>query len=104
MIIEGQELLVAITTKPLKFVVNENGILIFPGDQQHSTVKAAGISYEDHGGNALAGIIKQELVEIRGHPDFSNERVKSLWTLLASDPKISILKALPVTHQGKRLL
>lgn len=102
MIIQGQELFAVTPSAPLKFVANENGIVIFPVGQQHSTMKAPGISYEDDShGNALAGLIQENRVEIRGHRQFSVERVKEIWSSLCREPKLHPLENFQVSYQGE---
>ena len=104
MIIQGHELLAVTPPTPLKFVANENGIVIFPVGQQHSTMKASGISYEDDSqGNALARLIQENRAEIRGHRQFSNERVKQIWSWLCREPKLQYLQNYQMSYQGKPL-
>ena len=79
--------------KSAKFVLNESGIMFFPTAQQHRDVKTTGLSYEDdYRGNAVAGLVTPDHVEIRFHNAFSDERIASLW------PKV--LKLLEVAGTG----
>lgn len=49
----------------LKFICNETAIVFFPATQQHRDIKLLGLSYEDdHRGNALAGLVGAEKVEL----------------------------------------
>src|SRR5687768_2428691 len=49
----------------LKFILNDSGIYFFPATQQHRDTKSHGLSYEDdYRGNAVAGIVMPERVEI----------------------------------------
>ena len=55
----------------LKFILNDSGIYFFPATQQHRDTKSHGLSYEDdYRGNAVAGIVMPERVEIRFHKAF----------------------------------
>src|ERR1017187_6765691 len=105
MITQGQELLAVTPPTPLKFVANETGIVIFPVGQQHSTMKAPGISYEDDSqGNALAGLLQENRAEIRGHRQFSGERVKQIWSSLCREPNLQYLRNYQVSYQGENVV
>jgi hypothetical protein len=87
-----------------KAVLNETGILIFPASTQHATIKADGISYEDdYKGNALAAVFDAHKFEIRGHREFSDERVRLLLKKLSESPELSFLNSQSVTYQGKTI-
>lgn len=90
----------------LKFIANEDAVLFFPESQQHRAAKAQGLSYEDdYRGNAVAGIIGGEQVEIRFHAAFSDNRILNLWTLLlVTAQKLDIhLTGFPLHYQGRKL-
>jgi len=90
----------------LKFLLNEQGILFFPATQQHKSVNAPGLNYEDdYKGNAVAGIVSQTRVEIRFHSAFSDNRIRNLWSQVqAAAQKSDInLSAFVVFYQGRQL-
>jgi hypothetical protein len=87
-----------------KCVLNENGLVFFPASQQHKSVKASGISYEDdYLGNALAAMVKPGCLEVRYHRDFSDDRVRSLWSLILAEPGLSILHQWKIWYQGREI-
>ena len=64
----------------VKFILNDVGLVFFPVSQQHRDVKTNGLSYEDeYKGNAVAGLVTSNGVEIRFHKAYSDERIHSLW-------------------------
>lgn len=74
----------------LKFILNDRGIVFFPATQQHRDIKMPGLSYEDDDrGNALAGLVTPERVEIRFHGAFSDERVRGLWSRVLAISEIA---------------
>jgi hypothetical protein len=84
-----------------KAILNEKGMVIFCVSQQHSMIKVHGISYQDDSkGNALAAIFNAQKFEIRGHNDFTTNRVKSLVEMLRRAPELSALRNHQVTYQG----
>ena len=90
----------------LKFIANEDAVLFFPDNQQHRSAKSDGLSYEDdYKGNAVAGIISREQVEIRFHAAFSDNRILNFWTLLlVTAQKLNIhLTDFPLHYQGRKL-
>jgi hypothetical protein len=63
-----------------KFLLNEEGTVFFPESQQHRSIKVPGLSYEDdYRGNAVAGLLIGDQVEIRFHSAFSDQRISLLW-------------------------
>lgn len=104
MLFHGNELL---RDRPatLKFLLNANGIAIFSATLQHREVKLPGLSYEDdYRGNALAGIITPDHVEIRFHREFSDERVRILWMRVAANAEISAAGLGTVLYRGRALM
>jgi len=104
MFVIGAELLKDIQGKTLKFILNDNGIAFFPAAQQHRHVKIRGLSYEDdYRGNAVAGLITQERIEIRFHSAFSDERIRSIWSRLLMTPEIAKAELGPLYYQGREI-
>jgi hypothetical protein len=88
-----------------KFILNDSGIVFFPGSQQHRDVKVYGLSYEDdYRGNAVAGVITQDRVEIRFHNAFSDERMRSIWAHVLTIPEITKAGLGPLYYQGRAIL
>lgn len=103
MTVAGSELLR--DTRGLKFLLNDSGILFFPTSLQHREVKAPGLSYEDdYAGNALAGIITPDRVELRYHKAFSDERIRDLWTKVLKIPAVTQAKLGRAYYQGREIL
>jgi hypothetical protein len=91
--------------KQLKAVMNMNGAIFFPIDQQHSSMKMDGISYEDdYRGNALAAIVTPSKIEIRFHTHFSPELVITIIRSIKAQEEAALLRSSQVYYQGKRLL
>ncbi len=87
-----------------KFILNDSAIVFFSTSQQHNSVKQHGLSYEDdYRGNALAGIFTGNRIEIRFHRDFTDERVRSIWSQVCADPELTFLKDWEVYYQGRKL-
>jgi len=88
-----------------KFILNDSAIVFFPGNQEHRDVKTAGLSYEDnYGGNALAGLVTPDRVEIRYHRAFSDERVRNLWRQVLKNPEIAGAGLGDLYYQGRKIL
>ena len=91
-------------TKNLKFVLNENGILFFPTSQQHRDSKIDGLSYEDdYRGNAVAGLITFQHVEIRFHSAFSDDRIRNLWLRVLGISEVAKAELGPLYYQGREI-
>lgn len=89
----------------LKFILNDTGIAFFPGAQQHRDIKVLGLSYEDdYRGNALAGIVTPDRIEIRFHRVFSDQRVRSLWSRVLTIPEIALAGLGKVYYQGREIV
>lgn len=85
-----------------KAVFNDRGIILAPGTVQHNTVRVPGIFYEhDHQGNALAAMIYGGKFEVRGHADFSEERVRLIVAKLAVLPGMAPLRGFVVTYKNQ---
>ena len=90
--------------RSLKFIVNESAIVFFPGTQQHREIKVGGLTYEDdYRGNAMAGLVMPERVEIRFHAAFPDERVRNLWARVLAIPEVASAGLGPVYYQGRQL-
>lgn len=88
----------------LKFIVNDSAIIFFSASQQHRDVKMQGLSYEDdYRGNALAGTVTPERVEIRFHSQFSDERVRSIWSRVLAIPEVASTGLSTVYYQGRHI-
>jgi hypothetical protein len=86
----------------VKVVFNTNCAIFFPASEQHRDQKAPGISYEDdYQGNALAGTLFADRIEIRFHRGFSEAQVANLLATLASQPGLSLLQNCQATYQGR---
>jgi hypothetical protein len=102
--VTGAELLKE-KSRTVKFLLNDSGIVFFPTSQQHRDIKMDGLSYEDdYRGNALAGLVTPERVEIRFHAAFSDERVSRLWSRILAVPEIASAGLSAVYYQGRKLL
>ena len=87
-----------------KFILNDSAIAFFPSAQQHRDVKLEGLSYEDdYRGNALAGVVTPERVEIRFHRAFSDERVKSIWSRVLAIPEVAGAGLGRLYYQGREI-
>ncbi len=63
------------------------------------------MSYEDdYRGNALAGLITSERVEIRFHRAFSDERVRSIWSRVLAIPEVARARPGTLYYQGRELM
>lgn len=98
----GQEQINTATGR-LKAVWNENGLIIFPVSLQHHQAGTDGIRYAESGGNALAVLFDRESFEVRGHPDFSDERVRNLWRALQGQPGLERISSCRLIYQGREL-
>ena len=88
----------------LKFILNESGIVFFPARQEHRDLKLPGLSYEDeYRGNAVAGMLLPDRVEIRYHQAFSDERIRNLWAKVLAIPDIARAGLGPLYYQGREI-
>lgn len=107
MLLVGTELLDVLADQPsrtIKFLMNDAGIAFFPASQQHRESKFPGLSYKDDtSGNALAGVLNGERIDIRFHSAFVPDRVRLLWARIRVQPQLSHVRDLPLYYQGKLL-
>ncbi|WP_309397235.1 hypothetical protein [Cerasicoccus maritimus] len=88
----------------VKFILNESGIFFFSAQFEHRSMKEDALSYEDnYQGNALAGIVKKHMIEIRNHEAFAMERVQALVLRLREHPELGIVFQTPTYYHGKNL-
>ena len=88
----------------LKFILNESGLVFFPAKQEHRDIKLPGLSYEDdYRGNAVAGLVLPERVDIRYHQHFSDERIRNLWSRIVTLPEIARARLGPLYYQGREI-
>jgi hypothetical protein len=86
-----------------KFLVNEDAVIFFPHSQQHREIKLLGLSYQEDGGNALAGIILVKRIDIRFHKHFSDERIRSIWHQLQAEPQLSFMHGWELFYRGQQV-
>ena len=88
----------------LKFIVNESGAAFFTQANQHRDMKIHGLSYEDdYAGNALAGTLTQDRIDLRFHSRFSDARVASIMSTLLIRPELEAIQSIPVYYQGRSI-
>jgi hypothetical protein len=88
----------------LKFILNDSAIVFFPSNQQHRDIKMEGLSYEDdYRGNAMAGLVLQDRVEIRFHRAFTDERVRNIWSHASKIPELAKAGFGKVYYQGREI-
>jgi len=88
----------------VKFILNDTGIIFFFAAVQHRDVKADGLSYEDdYRGNAVAGIVTRERVDIRFHQAFSDERIRGLWRRVLAAPELGGMEFGTLYYQGREI-
>ena len=99
----GLELLKGTSTS-LKFILNDSVIIFFPVSQQHRDVKMEGVSYEDdYRGNAVAGLVASDHVEIRFHSAYSDERLRNIWNRVSAIPEVASAALGSVYYQGRKI-
>ena len=89
----------------LKFILNDSGIYFFSATQQHRDTKSHGLSYEDdYRGNALAGMVMADRVEIRFHKAFSDDRIRTIWRGVLASPELASAKLGQLYYQGREIV
>jgi hypothetical protein len=92
-------------TGTLKFILNDSGIIFFPATQQHRDTKSHGLSYEDdYRGNAVAGMVTADRVEIRFHKAFSDDRIRTIWRRVLSSPELASARLGQLYYQGREIV
>ncbi|MDR3460604.1 MAG: hypothetical protein P4N60_24510 [Verrucomicrobiae bacterium] len=88
----------------VKFILNDSGIVFFPATQQHRDLKSHGLSYEDdYRGNAVAGLVMPDRVEIRFHKAFSDDRLRTLWRKVLAMPELAKTRFGQLYYQGREI-
>lgn len=92
--------------KWLKFIFNSDGIIFAMPSLQHREIGSGGISYQDEGGNALAGMIINGSIQIRGHSVLKPEadKIRELWNKVRDQCNNPYLSSLAVSLQGENIL
>ena len=89
----------------LKFILNDTGIYFFPATQQHRDAKSHGLSYEDdYRGNAVAGIVMPDRVEIRFHKAFLDEHIRTIWRSVLASPELARVRLGRLHYQGREIV
>jgi hypothetical protein len=90
----------------LKFIFSDQGIAFASPSLQHREISGAGLNYQDEGGNALAGMIVNGGIEIRGHGMLEPERdqVKERWLRVRAAYGDAYLDSLSVSFQGVKIV
>ncbi len=88
----------------VKFILNDTAVVFFAAGQQHRDIKAQGLSYEDdYHGNAVAGLVTPNRVEIRYHARYSDERIRTIWSRLRALPELAALGSRKLFYQGREI-
>ena len=86
----------------VKFILNDAAVVFFFSTQQHRDLKAHGLSYEDdYRGNAVAGVVSPDRVNIRFHQAYSDERIRHLWRRVLSAPEMAGKRLAALYYQGR---
>ena len=94
--------LLAQTSGSLKFILNESAIVFFPATQQHRDTKSHGLSYEDDDlGNAVAGNVMPDRVEIRFHQAFTDDRIRAIWRSVLARSELAGANFGQLYYQGR---
>ncbi len=102
MLVSNADLLQAGRT--VKFILNGSAIVFLAVGQQHRDVKLPGLSYEDdYQGNAVAGLVTPQRVEIRFHRDYSDDRIRRLWIHVSLVPELASLRCRKLYYQGREI-
>jgi hypothetical protein len=88
-----------------KLIVNERGVVLFPHTTEHRDGAQPGIVYaDDSRGNALAAMVKPNLIEFRQHRDFSDQRVLNIVGRILELQEFAFARNFSVTYQARVLI
>jgi len=88
----------------VKFILNYTAIVFFFAAIEHRDVKVEGLSYEDdYRGDALAGIVSAERVDIRFHQAYSDERIRGLWRRVLAATELAGKEFGTLFYQGREI-
>jgi hypothetical protein len=88
-----------------KLIANERGVVVFPHTTEHRDSGQPGIRYaDDSQGNAIAAMVKPNLIEFRYHRDFSEQRVSHVSQRIIDTHEFSFALDFAVTYQGRTLI
>jgi hypothetical protein len=88
-----------------KLIANERGVVLFPHTTEHRDGAQPGIVYaDDSRGNALAAMVKPNLIEFRQHRDFSDQRVLNIVGRILESQEFAFARNFSVTYQARVLI
>jgi hypothetical protein len=88
-----------------KLIANERGVVLFPHTTEHRDSAQPGIVYADESrGNALAAMVKPNLIEFRQHRDFSDQRVLNILGRILELQEFAFARNFAVTYQARVLI
>jgi hypothetical protein len=88
----------------VKCILADSAATFFPGTIQHRDIKRHGLSYEDdYRGNAMAATITPGRMDIRFHPAYPEEKVRTICRRLVQSPGMEWLGSFAVSYQGRTL-
>jgi hypothetical protein len=92
------------TGTTVKFILGDNSIVFFSAAHQHRDIKSHGLSYEDdYRGNALAGSVTADRIEIHFHKSYSDNRIGTIWKRLSCSTLLSHERLKSVYYQGRNI-
>lgn len=78
--------------------------LFFPVTSEHRDQSGPNISYADnYKGNALAGMISPDRIEIRYHQDFIDEQVSEILSRILSHEQLACIAKYEALYQGRQI-
>lgn len=87
-----------------KLVFNEHGAIFFPVTSEHRHQSGPSIHYADnYKGNALAGMISPDRIEIRYHQDFIDEQVSEILSRILSHEQLACIAKYEALYQGRQI-
>ncbi len=89
----------------IKLIINETAANFFPATIEHRNATIEGLQYlDDSMGNALAGTIKPNQIDVRYHKAFSDERVCANFELMFMMLDLDRADSFSVYYQGRLLI